>query len=284
MISRSPKTSRAWPVADRADAPQQGPDASRQLLRGERLGEVVVGARLEPGDDVVGVVAGGDHHDRHVAVTAQRAAQLEAVDARQHDVDQHHVGQRAVEQVDRVLAAAGLVDGPALVLERQLHRRADALVVFDGQDAGSHGSHDASDRRPGSGVAPASKLRPSASNNAGLATEHAASGRTGPPSNRPVRQPASRAISSPAAPVPRSEPLLEVHVDAPGGDVAQVGRGCPEPADVADPGDDLGDARRLRAAPLELVAEPGGDERVLQRRRRAAADRRAVEPRATARA
>ena len=48
----------------------------------ERLGEVVVGAGLEAGDDVVGVVAGRDHDDRHVARAAQRAAQLEAVDAR----------------------------------------------------------------------------------------------------------------------------------------------------------------------------------------------------------
>ena len=68
--------------ADRADAPQQGPDASGELLRRERLGEVVVGACLETGDDVVGVVAGGDHDDRYVTVTAQGAAQLEAVDAR----------------------------------------------------------------------------------------------------------------------------------------------------------------------------------------------------------
>ena len=32
----------------------------------------------------------------------------------------------------------GLLDHPALVLEGHLDGRADALVVFDGQDAGAH--------------------------------------------------------------------------------------------------------------------------------------------------
>ena len=67
-----------------------------------------------------------------------RAAQLEAVDARQHDVDQHHVGGRAREQLDRLLTTLGFVDGPTLVLERELHRRPDAFVVLDGKDSCSH--------------------------------------------------------------------------------------------------------------------------------------------------
>ena len=64
MISRSPKASRAWPGCAGPGPAQQGADAGRQLLRRERLGEVVVGARLEAGHHVVGVGAGRDHHDR----------------------------------------------------------------------------------------------------------------------------------------------------------------------------------------------------------------------------
>ena len=78
-------------------------------------------------------------------------------------------------------------------------------------------------------------------------------------------------------PIPRAEPLLEVGVESSGGEVAQVGRRGAEPADVADPRDDLGDALGLLAASLDLVAEARGDERLLQRGRRAAVDGRAVE-------
>ena len=122
----------------RTNSPQQGADARRQLLRGEGFGQVVVGPGLEPGDHIVGVVAGGDHHDRHIARAAQRSAQLEPVDAREHDVDEHDVGRVAMELLDRLLATLGLVDDPSLVFEGELHRRTDALVVFDGQDACTH--------------------------------------------------------------------------------------------------------------------------------------------------
>ena len=126
---------------------------------GERLGEVVVGAGLEPGDDVVGVVAGGDHHDRHVAVRRSvRHSSNPSMPGSMMSISTTS-GVGRVEQLDRLLAALGLVDRPALVLERQLHGGADALVVFDGQDAGSHIPHDAAygarcrDHSPRSGVA-----------------------------------------------------------------------------------------------------------------------------------
>ncbi len=113
---------------------EQRPDAGRQLLGGERLGQVVVGTRLEARHDVVGVGAGRDHDDRDVGHPADGAADVEAVDAGQHDVDQHDVGRLALEGVERLLAGVGLLDRPALVLERQLDRGADALVVLDQQD------------------------------------------------------------------------------------------------------------------------------------------------------
>ena len=163
----------------------------------------------------------------------------------------------AVERLERLLAAAGLVDGPALVLERQLHRRADALVVLDGQDAGSHGSHDASGR--GSGVSRRLRrraARPSARTAPGW-RRAPRSAATGPPSKSPVRHPASRAISSPAARSHGPRPLLEVGVDAAGGDAAQVGRGRAEAADVAD----LGDQLRRTARPGRGAARRGSGSR-----------------------
>ena len=121
-----------------ACSPEQCPDARGQLLRRERLREVVVGARFEAGDHVVGVGAGRDHHDRHVARLAQRAAQLEPVDPREHDVDEDHIGGLAAERLECVLSAGGLLDDPSLVLERHLHGCSDALVVLNGEDPGSH--------------------------------------------------------------------------------------------------------------------------------------------------
>ena len=65
-------------------------DARDQLVRAERLGDVVVGAELEP-DDAVGFLgARRQHDDRHCGrgrIGAQRVADLEAVDARQHQVE-----------------------------------------------------------------------------------------------------------------------------------------------------------------------------------------------------
>ena len=52
----------------------------------------------------------------------------------------------AGEQGERLFAVGRLVDGPALVLERELDRHADAFVVFDAQDPGTHGLEPASSR------------------------------------------------------------------------------------------------------------------------------------------
>ena len=129
MISRSPKT--IW------GAP--GPDASRELLGSERLREVVVGAGFEPGDDVMSVGSSSDHDDRHVAHPPDRATDVEAVDAGEHDVDQDDIGRFTSKRVECVLAACSLLDGPALVFERKPDRCPDALVVFNGEDPGAHG-------------------------------------------------------------------------------------------------------------------------------------------------
>ncbi len=113
-------------------------DACGEFLGDERFGEVVVGTCLEAGTHGVGVGAGGDHDDRHVAQSADGAADIEPVDAGEHDVDEHDVAGLAGERRDRVLAVGGLRDLPALVLQRQLHRRADSFVVLDGQDSCTH--------------------------------------------------------------------------------------------------------------------------------------------------
>ena len=228
----------------RADAPQQRPDARRQLLRHERLGEVVVGACLEPGDDVVGVVAGGHHHDRHVAVTTDRAAQLEPVDARQHDVDQHDVGALALERLDGGLARRHALDRPALVLEGQLHaprgsarrpQRPGFGCPYRHHDAGFASVCSVTVPRPlaatGRQPAPATSAR-RASNTPGAATSSSLGTRR---ATGEVTRAAPRFAGDQLAGghVPRVEVLLVVGVDEPGGGVAQVDGRRADAADVA---------------------------------------------------
>ena len=45
---------------------QHGADAGQQLARVERLGEIVVGAHLQPDDPVRVLADGGEHDDRQV--------------------------------------------------------------------------------------------------------------------------------------------------------------------------------------------------------------------------
>ena len=64
-------------------APGMGADAGEQLGEPKRLGHVVVGAGVEPGDDVELAVPGGQDQDREVgARPAQIAADGDPVDVR----------------------------------------------------------------------------------------------------------------------------------------------------------------------------------------------------------
>ena len=112
------------------------------------------------------------------------------------------------ERFDGLLAGSGAFDRPALVLERQLDRLADALVVLDGQDSCSHGDHDARIRGPASGRivarhvgarAARARARRSVVEDGRARRRAAEPGRPARRRSRRLRQPASRAISSPAA-------------------------------------------------------------------------------------
>ena len=74
------------------DAAQQRLDPRDELAHRERLGHVVVGADAEADEHVGLVVAGGEHEDRDRALGLDAAADLEAVDAGQHDVEHDDVG------------------------------------------------------------------------------------------------------------------------------------------------------------------------------------------------
>src|SRR3954469_2504875 len=79
-------------AAARRSAAQQGAQAGEQLLALERLDEVVVGAGVEALDARLDRVARGEHQDRHVVGGPQAAGDLDAVDLRQPEVEDHEVG------------------------------------------------------------------------------------------------------------------------------------------------------------------------------------------------
>src|SRR4029077_2180402 len=91
----------------RVGAPQHRPHARYELAWAERLGHVVVRAELEAGQPVRLLDSRGEHDDRHVALTPQRPGDLEAVHARQPEVEDDEVGPLGTGECQRVRAVTG---------------------------------------------------------------------------------------------------------------------------------------------------------------------------------
>jgi hypothetical protein len=118
-------------------APQQRADARHQLCGRERLGQVVVGPGVEPGD-LVGVErARRQHDDRQGAgsgLGAPAPGQLQPGLARQHPVEDHEVGDHPVDFGLRGFGVGRdghLEAGVAQVDRDQL---GDRRLVLDDQD------------------------------------------------------------------------------------------------------------------------------------------------------
>ena len=107
-----------------------------ELADVERLGQVVVGAAVEPGDAGVDAVAGGQHQHRHLrSAGAQALAELQPVDERQHHVEDDRVVVGDRHELDDLAAIGRDVHGVGLLAQplRQHPRR--VRFVFDQQDA-----------------------------------------------------------------------------------------------------------------------------------------------------
>ncbi len=127
------------PACGRLGAAEQRPHAGQQLHHAERLGQVVVGAQVEPVGLVELVALGREHHDGDVPcgrLAPQAAQHREAVHIGQHDVEEHEVGNglgAGVEELSRrreaLRADARLGEG----VERELE---DARVILEIVDRG----------------------------------------------------------------------------------------------------------------------------------------------------
>ena len=103
---------------------QDGADTGEQLADAERLGQIVIGARIE-GLDLVGLVdprREHDHRDRRPA--AQIADEIDAVAVGQAEVENDDVGLAGSGFDESVLERLGLEHMPTLGLERGAHESA----------------------------------------------------------------------------------------------------------------------------------------------------------------
>lgn len=112
---------------------QRGADARRQLLGHHRLGDVVVGACLQTGHQVVRVGLRGDDDDRDDARRAQGTTHLEAADVGQAQVEQHQVRLVVGERFETGPSISRLAHLVALVLQRESQGEPDRVVVLDEQ-------------------------------------------------------------------------------------------------------------------------------------------------------
>ena len=116
--------------------PHERPQPREELGERERLRQVVVGARVETGDAVVDAVARREHeHRRPHAVLANPAADLEAVDPGEHEVEHDRVVLGGLGHPDGVVAGAGDVDRMTLLDEAAVQEARHLQLVLDHEDA-----------------------------------------------------------------------------------------------------------------------------------------------------
>ena len=135
--SRSANTRRGGAVAvDRAGAPQHRTHAGDELFEAERLGDVVVAADRETLDLLLGRVARGEEHDRHVVpVGPQPLHDREAVAVGEHDVEHHEIGPERGRGLQCVGAGARDLDGESLVAQGGRDEVGDVRLVVDDEDS-----------------------------------------------------------------------------------------------------------------------------------------------------
>src|SRR5688500_18864218 len=122
-------------VRDPAAAHQRA-DACHQLRERKRLDEIVVGTAVEAGHPILQRIARGEHeHGRLEAARAQRAQDLEAVPARQRQIEQDRVERFGVDAEERRFASPLDDDVVLLALKALAQGVGDFLFVLDYENA-----------------------------------------------------------------------------------------------------------------------------------------------------
>ena len=114
-------------------APEDRADPGDQLARREGLGHIVVGAHFEA-EDLVPLLDASAHHDHgdrgQLGVLLDAPADLPAVELRDHDVEQHHVGAVLPGEPERLVPIAGQDDVVAFLREVVADQLGHILLVL----------------------------------------------------------------------------------------------------------------------------------------------------------
>ena len=122
------------PTVGRTPRRKHGAYAGAQLVRVERLDEVVVGAELEAADLVFVVVLGGEQDHRDAGALAQAAHDFEPGHVGHDDVEDDDVGALLLGDAQRFFAVVGDDDAKSLARKLELDQAQDAGFVVDGQN------------------------------------------------------------------------------------------------------------------------------------------------------
>ena len=121
--------------------PQQRAEPGEQQAIIDRLGQEVVRPRLQPAHALGLVGQGGDHHDRHMGrarLRLQAPADLIAIHARHHDVEQDHIRHPARHDGQRLRPGPGQRDLVIFVEQLGFEQAAIRRHVIDHQDPRRH--------------------------------------------------------------------------------------------------------------------------------------------------
>ena len=117
------------------DAAEDRPHPGDQLADAERLGEVVVGPHLEAEHPIALAGARGEHQDRGVGrLAADLLADVEAVEARQHEVENDGVERPRGGELEAARPVVRQHHLEARVLQVQLHQPRQLALVLDHQN------------------------------------------------------------------------------------------------------------------------------------------------------
>ena len=126
------------PLGLRLAAPEDGFDPSLDLQNVKRLGHVIVRAVFKPEDFIHILALGSQHDDRHIAALTDALADLDAVQPRQHHVQQNQIILTGKKLGQRFLAVHRGIGQIAVLLQTVFQSLENQGFVVHQQNLSGH--------------------------------------------------------------------------------------------------------------------------------------------------